>query len=269
MHTVYLQRLLAVALATTTACGMGAGHAWSAIPTVGPDGSRDWWAIECRYHASDCFILAARVCPGGYTTQNSVATESLETRGVATRWGNTAIARSDTTAYSGRSMFIHCGTAELDRDAAQVRARAASASTPSMVRAIPELGATKPEAKALCEHQRGTWVDQGAKVGCRLQRENLFACEVADSSTINACTHWKVGADVQSERDAMVANMGKPTSVGTSAAGFRSFTWERPGSTILLTGYPAGVAVTETKTTEPSAVPDASPPNIERVLPEP
>lgn len=67
----------------------------------------------------------------------------------------------------------------------------------------------------------------------------------------------------------MVDKLGKPTSTRMSPTGFRAFTWERQGRSILLTGYPAGVAVTETKTTEAPSAPDASPPKIERTLPEP
>jgi hypothetical protein len=93
---------------TTLACEYGAGDAWRAVPVRGPDGRAGWWSIECTYHATDCYVLAARVCPTGYVTQSSTATSASESRGVATASGNLAVARTNTTVYSGRSMFIHC-----------------------------------------------------------------------------------------------------------------------------------------------------------------
>ncbi len=112
---------------------------------------------------------------------------------------------------------------------------------------FPELGATRLEAKLTCEHQGGAWLDQGPKVGCKIAGGNVFVCMLADDSTVNACTHWKLGAEVADERDALAEAHGKPTSVAPGERGFRVFTWDTPGKTVTLTGYGAGVIVTETK----------------------
>ncbi len=103
------------------------------------------------------------------------------------------------------------------------------------------------EAKITCEHQLGVWVDQGSKVGCKVQGANIFACTLAEDSTVTACTHWKLGAEVADERDAIASANGKPTSVSLSDRGFRNYTWVTPTMTLTLTGYGAGVVVTEAK----------------------
>jgi len=111
---------------------------------------------------------------------------------------------------------------------------------------FPELGATRPEAKLTCEHEGGYWLDQGAKVGCKIEGVNIFACALADDSTVTACTHWKLGAEVADERDALSETNGKPTAVSLGERGFRTYAWETPRKTVKLTGYGAGVIVTET-----------------------
>jgi len=50
---------------------------------------------------------------------------------------------------------------------------------------------------------------------------------------------------VADERDALVEKAGPPTSTAVGSRGFRVYTWETPTKTITLTGYPAGVIVTE------------------------
>jgi hypothetical protein len=35
----------------------------------GPDGSPNWWGIECRRHPSLCWREAGTVCPNGYTVK--------------------------------------------------------------------------------------------------------------------------------------------------------------------------------------------------------
>jgi len=110
---------------------------------------------------------------------------------------------------------------------------------------FPELGATKPEAKATCEHERGQWTDQGGKVDCKIRGETLFTCDVAADSTMTTCTRYKLGADLADERDSIVETSGKPTSVRPGERGFRVYTWTAPTKTITLTAYPAGVIVTE------------------------
>jgi hypothetical protein len=115
---------------------------------------------------------------------------------------------------------------------------------------FPELGAMKPEAKATCEHERGQWIEQGTKVGCKLRGESLFACQLADDGTMNGCTHWKLGADLTDERDAIMEKNGAPTTSERGERGFRVYTWSTPTKTITLTAYAAGVIVTET-TPEP------------------
>ena len=88
----------------------------------------------------------------------------------------------------------------------------------------PELGATRAEARVMCEHERGAWVDQGTKVGCQIRRANVFACELAEDATARACTHWKLGAEVGDEHGAITATAGKPKAVETDARGFRAYT---------------------------------------------
>jgi hypothetical protein len=95
----------------------------------------------------------------------------------------------------------------------------------------PELGATRLEAKALCEHQHGQWDDQREKVNCLVRRETLFTCAVANDSVIQGCTHWKLGADTTEERDSIIEKKGKPTSTAT-VGGFRAYTWWLPDETI-------------------------------------
>jgi len=117
---------------------------------------------------------------------------------------------------------------------------------------FPELGATRAEARAVCEHERGAWIDRGEKVGCQILRANVFACEV-DEGAMRACTHWKLGADLTDERDTISETIGKPSSVGRGDRGFRVYTWETPTKTTTLSGYPAGVIVTEASATDDTA----------------
>jgi len=115
----------------------------------------------------------------------------------------------------------------------------------------------KPEARATCEHQRGQWVEHGTKVGCRIRGENLFACELAEDLTINACAHWTLGRDLTDERDAITEKNGAPMTSEKGDRGFRVYTWATATKTITLTGYPAGVIVTESRNTEEPAQPSA------------
>jgi hypothetical protein len=120
---------------------------------------------------------------------------------------------------------------------------------------FPELGATRAEARAICERERGSWIDRGEKVGCQIEHANVFACELDEQSSARACTHWKLGADLTDERDTIAETNGPPTSVARGERGFREYTWKAPTKTITLSGYPAGVSVTESLAAEEDHAP--------------
>jgi hypothetical protein len=133
--------------------------------------------------------------------------------------------------------------AELAAVYAQRRVLAAIRQNPK----FPEIGATSREARAICESQRGQWIDHDDTIGCKVGGIAVFACTLDEQQT-NRCTHWKEGAEVADERDSVAADHGKPESQSVSSDGFRVFTWE--ASTIIVEGYDKGVKVTVAKPTE-------------------
>jgi hypothetical protein len=61
--------------------------------------------------------------------------------------------------------------------------------------------------------------------------------------------------DVADERDSVAEKAGPPTSTAVGPRGFRVYTWETASKTITLSGYPAGVIVTERVPTPTTAGP--------------
>ena len=108
----------------------------------------------------------------------------------------------------------------------------------------PEIGATTAEAKTICTNERGQWVDQDAKLGCKLGGAVIFACSVDDDGTTTRCTHWLEGAELAETRRNMVEAHGQPESQDV-ANGYRVFKWS---DGTVLTGYERGVMITESKT---------------------
>lgn len=220
-----------------------------AAPVRGPDGEPGWYAISCRRDQGYCREKAGEMCPRGYITAESNGRNGFVM--TSNKYGTYA-----STTYHGE-MLVKCH-AGGQRDVVE-GARAAELARQEAVEEdaaltiiqkhpkFPELGATKPEAKATCVHERGQWLDQGEKVGCKIKGEILFACTVADDASMSACTRYKLGADLTDERDTIAETNGKPTSVGTGDRGFRTYTWDKADKSIVLTGYSAGVIVTESK----------------------
>jgi hypothetical protein len=107
-----MTRYLILICLCLAACDIPAGAYWSAQPTIAPDGSRSW-AIECHDRQADCWILAGRVCPEGYTIhrENDAETTTHSNAGAA-RIGDAVIVRGDTTSFTGRSMLVQCKHSE-------------------------------------------------------------------------------------------------------------------------------------------------------------
>jgi hypothetical protein len=237
----HLSRLALCSLGPVAASLSGCGNGVSVIarPVVGPSGGRAW-DITCRGGRGRCFDKAGALCENGYKL---IDAESHTTTTIVQRTPGGA------NAYNirGSELLIECKDgSEDDEPRTQTEARDDEAAAAIQKHPkFPELGATRPEAKAICAHERSQWVDQGAKVGCQFRGANLFVCEVGEGEAIRACTHWKLGADLTDERDNIADTNGKPTSAGVGERGFRMYTWELTNKTITVTGYPAGVIVTE------------------------
>ena len=71
---------LAAALLLVSACGASV----SASRVVGPDGTRNWFAITCRESAG-CYNEAGFICPGGYDTAGHESGLLVKCHGEA-RW---------------------------------------------------------------------------------------------------------------------------------------------------------------------------------------
>jgi hypothetical protein len=204
-------------------------------PVIGPDGTYGWYVLACGQDMGACYQQASEVCPKGYATAegHDVGRLRIKCEGGFRRGRERAqILREERTVAPAR-------VTAPDDQAALV----AIQKHPK----FPELGAQKPEANATCVHEQGEWVDQGAKVVCKIKGEPVFTCSVGADGTMTACTRYSLGRDLTDERDALAATNGKPSFVGAGESGFRTFTWDTSDRRIVLTGYPAGVMVTESR----------------------
>jgi hypothetical protein len=87
------------------------------VQFVGPDGSRDWWAIECAGDDALCWRQAGQSCPNGYQVQDKSQTldRSLKTTVMGGQYVATAESMEHTIT-NGR-MVVRC----RGQSAAQVR----------------------------------------------------------------------------------------------------------------------------------------------------
>jgi hypothetical protein len=101
--------------ALVAACGGGEVWYWRTQRVTGPDGTKDWFAVECQ-EMFDCYKHCGRVCPDGYDIANSAEKELTTSTGSgsATRVGGTTIAtgRGSSSTLHGGAMLIHCRSAD-------------------------------------------------------------------------------------------------------------------------------------------------------------
>jgi len=98
--------LLVLLTLMLVACG-GSGYSVRYARVVGPDGTKNWFALECA-ETFDCYRRAGSLCKWGYEISNGDATESTESTGSATRIGNTVVANQHGRTKRGATMLIHC-----------------------------------------------------------------------------------------------------------------------------------------------------------------
>lgn len=84
---------------------------WEYRPVTGPDGT--WWAaIECRETMAWCYEAAGKVCPSGYTVNDSGGTTGTETNASASRIGNVVVGQSRTQQTIHMTMMVKCKAPE-------------------------------------------------------------------------------------------------------------------------------------------------------------
>ena len=199
--------------------------------------------------------VAERVAEVGgthYTVRVNYGPASLRTHGTATRFGAVTFVNTNTTVERNSSSVIDVlicdGTADyLDRASARERHRPGDSTVSAQLAAIrqnpkvPELGATRAEAKVICERERGLWVDKDDKVGCKVGGAVVFAC-AADELKMTRCTTYYEGAELTDWKERTIERLGAPESETISENGFRVFEWAN--GTTSLTMYERGVELT-------------------------
>ena len=119
---------------------------------------------------------------------------------------------------------------QREEDRQQVQESRAAAEVLAAIRRHPkhpELGATRPEGKLICENQRGVWLSLEDKVGCKVAGTTIFACLVADDAdmTLSSCTVYFEGGDLSEWKDHLTIKLGNVESQEVSEKGFRTFRW--------------------------------------------
>lgn len=212
--------------------------------------------------------VAARVAEVGgthYLVRVKEGPAYLSTYGAASRFGNTTIVSTNTRVRHDSSSVItvlDCSAgSEDEHDAPVVRHREAEHVTvdvsPRLVAVrqnpkSPELGATRAEAKVICDSEHGQWIDQGDTVGCKVGGPVVFACVLVEQQA-SKCTTYYEGADLAERRQQMIDELGAPESQTVSEAGFRVYTWG--GGTHVLTMDARAVRVTVSTPPGPSDAP--------------
>jgi hypothetical protein len=99
---------LAPALLVLAACGASV----HSTQFRGPDGSPDWWDIECHRDNGLCLREAGEVCPHGYDVAGKESHDDTVTNmaGGASTLGTTTFANSTarTTTVTNGELTIHC-----------------------------------------------------------------------------------------------------------------------------------------------------------------
>ena len=119
---------------------------------------------------------------------------------------------------------------QREEDRQQVQESRAAAEVLAAIRRHPkhpELGATRPEGKLICENQRGVWLSLEDKVGCKVAGTTIFACLVADDAdmTLSSCTVYFDGGDLSEWKDHLIIKLGNVESQEVSEKVFRTFRW--------------------------------------------
>jgi hypothetical protein len=106
-----MRKALALGLiALISACGGITAYEWRYARIIGPDGTRNWFALECE-DMYDCYKHAGDACRGPYEIANGAAQESTEGHAIVSSTGNVGVARSESKKHSGGAMLIHCAHA--------------------------------------------------------------------------------------------------------------------------------------------------------------
>lgn len=93
--------LLVATLVTLAACQ----PSWRVRRFVGPDGTQQWWAIECHGDASLCWRQAGVRCPHGYAITDRSRHDDVKGYAMTNAYGQTfAHARS----VPNGELIIHC-----------------------------------------------------------------------------------------------------------------------------------------------------------------
>lgn len=272
-----MRRLLALAL---VACAPGAPaqgvrqsdiEAWRGAPVIQlethalfsaapltrrrlSDGSEMWDYTTCRSYQEDMQCISARGafgtvgtnCSGGGTSttcchnQFFVRGGAVESYRPVGRCYTDCIKRPGGTCDPNNVASLHVSAqSTVSEDPALVAARR----TPR----VPELGATLPETRALCEQQRGVYVNRLSTVGCHVGGATIFACTLDAESRADRCDGYYETADVATTRRAVEAAIGTPPKESVSADGFRVFEWVNGGEVVTVTMYAKGVRMTHAR----------------------
>ncbi len=74
----------------------------------GPDGSPNWWGIQCKGNPTLCWREAGTVCPNGYAVIDKNEHEGLESSGTATQFAGTVVARSSSRVVVDGTLTVQC-----------------------------------------------------------------------------------------------------------------------------------------------------------------
>jgi hypothetical protein len=73
----------------------------------GPDGTRNWFAVECR-EMTDCYVMAGKACPAGYALADGTTNSSTESSVSARRAFGGVYANGESRTKTGGTLLIHC-----------------------------------------------------------------------------------------------------------------------------------------------------------------
>lgn len=161
--------------------------------------------------------------------------------------GNRALLIAMLALNTNACMLIAAGLVENDRkplggpvsSSVTDEQRAAIRRTPT----VPELGATGPETRVICERQHGEFTEKTKAVQCAVGGATIFECLRDAENRMSRCNSYFENGNLAEHRERLAADLGDPTSETVSADGFRVFSWETDTKIVAVTMYAKGVRV--------------------------
>jgi hypothetical protein len=230
---------------------------FSALPVTRrrlSDGSELWDYTNCRSDQSDqecttragAFGAVNTTCSGGGKSTTCCHNQFVVRGASVESYRPVGRCYTDCTTRPGGV----CGPS--DERSSRVSSPSTVDESPALVSVrraprVPELGATLPETRVLCEQQHGAFTNDSSSAACRVGRQLIFACALDQASRADRCDGYYEAADVVTSRQALEAKLGLPPKESLSPEGFRVFEWANGNETVSVTMYAKGVRMTHTR----------------------